>query len=109
MRFILLPYDHGETQRMRISRLRGSLVSISALVSLAIGIAADGASTAPDSKFVAFKIGSYSAFALKDGDIQEPNDGKSFVVGEPPAEVAAVLKAGGAPGDHFEFSIQPLL
>ena len=97
---------------MRISRLRGSLLSISALVFLAIGvgaIAADGASTAPGGKFVAFKIGSYSAFALKDGDIQEPNDGKSFVVGEPPAEVAAVLEAGGAPGDHFEFSIQPLL
>jgi glyoxylase-like metal-dependent hydrolase (beta-lactamase superfamily II) len=97
---------------MKIGRLRGSLVSISVLVYLAIGVgatAADGASTAPGSKFVAFKIGSYSAFALKDGDIQEPNDGKSFVVGEPPAEVAAVLKAGGAPGDHFEFSIQPLL
>ena len=97
---------------MRIGRLRGSLLSISALVFLAIGVgatAADGASTAPGGKFVAFKIGSYSAFALKDGDIQEPNDGKSFLVGEPPAEVAAVLEAGGAPGDHFEFSIQPLL
>ena len=102
---------------MRIARLRGSLVGISALLSLAIAvgaiavgaIAADGASTASGSQFLAFKIGSYSAFALKDGDIQEPNDGKSFVVGEPPTEVAAVLKAGGAPGDHFEFSIQPLL
>ena len=97
---------------MRIGRLRGSLLSISALVFLAIGVgatAADGASTTPGGKFVAFKIGSYSAFALKDGDIQEPNDGKSFVVGEPPTEVAAVLEAGGAPGDHFEFSIQPLL
>jgi len=72
-------------------------------------IAADGAATAAGGKFQAFKIGSYSAFALKDGDIQEPNDGKSFVVGKTPAEVSAVLKAGGAPGDHFEFSIQPLL
>jgi glyoxylase-like metal-dependent hydrolase (beta-lactamase superfamily II) len=97
---------------MRIGRLRGSLITTAAVVSLAIGggaTAADGAATAAGGKVQAFKIGSYSAFALKDGDIQEPNDGKSFVVGKTPAEVAAVLKAGGAPGDHFEFSIQPLL
>ena len=75
---------------MRIGRLGRSLVIISTLVSLAMGggvIAADGASTAPGSKFQAIKIGSYSAFALKDGDIQEPNDGKSFVAGESPAKV----------------------
>jgi glyoxylase-like metal-dependent hydrolase (beta-lactamase superfamily II) len=41
--------------------------------------------------------------------LYEPNDGKSFVVGQAPSEVAAVLKSGGAPTDHFEFSIQPLL
>jgi glyoxylase-like metal-dependent hydrolase (beta-lactamase superfamily II) len=67
------------------------------------------ASPVPGVQYQAFKIGSYSALALKDGAIQEPNDGKSFVVGQPTAEVAATLKSGGAPGDHFEFSIQPLL
>jgi glyoxylase-like metal-dependent hydrolase (beta-lactamase superfamily II) len=41
--------------------------------------------------------------------LQAPNDGKSFVVGQAPSEVAAVLKSGGAPSDQFEFSIQPLL
>jgi glyoxylase-like metal-dependent hydrolase (beta-lactamase superfamily II) len=64
---------------------------------------------APDAKFQAFRIGTYSAVALKDGAIQEPNDGKSFLVGQPTADVAATLESGGAPGDHFEFSIQPLL
>jgi glyoxylase-like metal-dependent hydrolase (beta-lactamase superfamily II) len=97
---------------MRVGQLRGTLVIVSALVFLAFmdgTMAADGASSAPGGTVQAIKIGSYSAFALKDGEIQEPNDGKSFVVGEPTAEVAAVLKAAGAPGDHFEFSIQPLL
>lgn len=96
---------------MMFSRIRTLLVGFAALASVMIGgvAAAKGASTGPDSKFVAFKIGKLSAFALKDGAIQEPNDGKSFVVDKPPAEVTAVLEAGGAPGDHFEFSIQPLL
>ena len=49
------------------------------------------------------------AVALKDGGIETPVDGKSFVLGQSNEAVAAVLKAGGAPADHFEFSIQPLL
>jgi glyoxylase-like metal-dependent hydrolase (beta-lactamase superfamily II) len=60
-------------------------------------------------QFQQFKIGSYSALALKDGGLEEPVDGKSFIVGQPNEAVAAVLRAGGAPADHFEFSIQPLL
>jgi glyoxylase-like metal-dependent hydrolase (beta-lactamase superfamily II) len=60
-------------------------------------------------QFKAFKIGNYNAYALKDGALQEPVDGKSFVLGQSNAEVGAVLKAGGQPADHFEFSIQPLL
>jgi len=77
-----------------------------ALLSIAMG---SGASAAGDAKYQAFKIGSYNAVALKDGVLQEPNDGKSFLVGQPTADVAAVLKSSGAPGDHFEFSVQPLL
>jgi glyoxylase-like metal-dependent hydrolase (beta-lactamase superfamily II) len=60
-------------------------------------------------QFRVFAIGSLFAVALKDGSLREPNDGESFSVGQPPAEVASVLKSGGAPTDHFEFSIQPLL
>jgi glyoxylase-like metal-dependent hydrolase (beta-lactamase superfamily II) len=77
-----------------------------ALLSIVLG---RGASAAGDAQYQAFKIGSYRAVALKDGTLQEPNDGKSFLVGQPTAEVAAVLESGGAPGDHFELSIQPLL
>jgi glyoxylase-like metal-dependent hydrolase (beta-lactamase superfamily II) len=77
-----------------------------ALLSIAVG---SGASAAGDAQYQAFKIGSYNAVALKDGTLQEPNDGKSFVVEQPTADVAAVLKSGGAPGDHVELSLQPLL
>jgi glyoxylase-like metal-dependent hydrolase (beta-lactamase superfamily II) len=75
----------------------------------AVTMTAHAASPVPGVQYQAFKIGSYSALALKDGAIEEPNDGKSFVVGRSTAEVAATLERGGAPGDHFEFSIQPLL
>jgi glyoxylase-like metal-dependent hydrolase (beta-lactamase superfamily II) len=90
-------------------RFPGMFAAISALlVSLAAVIAA-AAPDAPMAQFQRFKIGSYSAVALKDGGLEEPVDGKSFVVGQPNEAVSAVLKAGGAPADHFEFSIQPLL
>jgi glyoxylase-like metal-dependent hydrolase (beta-lactamase superfamily II) len=85
---------------MKVSIL-GALV-----LSIVLG---SGVSAAPDTKFQAFKIGGYDAVALKDGDLQEPNDGKSFLVGQPTAEVASTLKSAGLAGDHFEFSIQPLL
>jgi len=42
-----------------------------------------------------FKIGALDASALLDGTIKVPNDGKTFGIGRPPAEVAAVLKAAG--------------
>jgi glyoxylase-like metal-dependent hydrolase (beta-lactamase superfamily II) len=56
-----------------------------------------------------FKIGAYTAISLNDGALQEQNDGKSFVIGQPIAEVAKVLKSGGASGEHFDFDIHPLL
>jgi glyoxylase-like metal-dependent hydrolase (beta-lactamase superfamily II) len=72
-------------------------------------LAADAAPATPVAQFQALKIGSYSAVALKDGTLEMPVDGKSFVVGRSNEAVGAVLKASGAPADHFEFSIQPLL
>lgn len=56
-----------------------------------------------------FKIGSLEAAALLDGTITTPNDGKTFGIGRPTSEVAAVLKAAGLSEDHLELSIQPLL
>jgi glyoxylase-like metal-dependent hydrolase (beta-lactamase superfamily II) len=79
-------------------------------LSLALAaVTAHAAPATPVAQFQAFKIGSYSAVALKDGALEMPNDGKSFVVGQSNETVGAALKQGGAPADHFEFSIQPLL
>ena len=57
----------------------------------------------------AFKIGELSAWALRDGSIELPNDNKVFGVGHTPEEVAAVLSAAGQPTDKLHLSIQPLL
>jgi glyoxylase-like metal-dependent hydrolase (beta-lactamase superfamily II) len=90
--------------------MRMPLIAISALLSLtALVCTATAEPPAATAELRAFSIGNLSAIALKDGSLQEPNDGKSFVVGQAPSEVAALLKSGGVPGDHFEFSIQPLL
>jgi glyoxylase-like metal-dependent hydrolase (beta-lactamase superfamily II) len=68
------------------------------------------AAPAPVSQNVkAFTIGELSAFALRDGDIDMPNDNKVFGVGLKPEEVAAVLSANGLPTDSFHLTIQPLL
>lgn len=56
-----------------------------------------------------FRIGALDAVALKDGDIDAPNDGKTFGVGQPPEQVAALLAAAGQPTDVLHLSIQPLL
>jgi glyoxylase-like metal-dependent hydrolase (beta-lactamase superfamily II) len=56
-----------------------------------------------------FRIGTLDAVALKDGDIEVPNDNKTFGVGEPVADSNALLAAAGAPTDVLHLSIQPLL
>ena len=54
-------------------------------------------------------IGVLSAFALRDGGMEVPNDNKVFAVGHTPEEVAALLGANGQPTDKLALSIQPLL
>lgn len=56
-----------------------------------------------------FKIGALDAAALLDGTIKVPNDGKTFGLGRPPNDVAAVLQAAGLATDSLELSIQPLM
>jgi glyoxylase-like metal-dependent hydrolase (beta-lactamase superfamily II) len=56
-----------------------------------------------------FKIGALDAVALKDGDIESPNDGKTYGVGQPTSRVAQVLTAAGLPSERISISIQPLL
>jgi glyoxylase-like metal-dependent hydrolase (beta-lactamase superfamily II) len=56
-----------------------------------------------------FRIGALDAVALKDGDVDAPNDGRTFGIGQPTEQVAALLAAAGAPTDVLHLSIQPLL
>lgn len=65
--------------------------------------------TAPSADVFNFKIGALDATALKDGDLEGPNDGKTFGVGRPPSDVAALLKAAGLATDTLKLSLQPLL
>ena len=57
----------------------------------------------------AFSIGALSAFAVRDGTFEFPNDNKIFGVGQTPEDVAAVLSAAGLPTGQMSVSIQPLL
>jgi len=57
----------------------------------------------------AFTIGQASAFALRDGGLELPNDNKVFGVGHTPEDVAALLSAAGQPTDKLALSIEPLL
>lgn len=95
---------------LRLTRFAAVPALIVSLAGLSANAAAAAAAPAPPApQFQRFRIGSYDAVALKDGELQMPVDGKSFVLGQSNEAVAAALKAGGAPADHFEFSIQPLL
>ena len=94
------------TNRLRLTGIAAGLFAL--LIALA-PLIVEAAPSPPVAQFQAFKIGEYRAVALKDGALEAPVDGKSFVIGRPNAVVGAVLKAGGAPADRFELSIQPLL
>jgi glyoxylase-like metal-dependent hydrolase (beta-lactamase superfamily II) len=56
-----------------------------------------------------FTIGTLQAYALKDGDIEQPNDNSVFGVGLTPEDVSAILSAAGQPTDKLHLSVQPLL
>ncbi|MBX9403219.1 MBL fold metallo-hydrolase [Lysobacter sp. BMK333-48F3] len=75
----------------------------------AAATAAAPAPAAADTGAFAFRIGALEAYALKDGDIDVANDGKTFAIGEPAEQVAALLSAAGQPTDVLHLSIQPLL
>lgn len=68
------------------------------------------ASQAPDSADIhRFTIGNLQAAVLRDGDIRFPNDGKTLAVGEPKADVDAVLSKAGEPTDTVHLAVQALL
>jgi glyoxylase-like metal-dependent hydrolase (beta-lactamase superfamily II) len=56
-----------------------------------------------------FMIGSLPAFALRDGGLTIPNDGKTLAVGQPTESVVALLSEAGLPTAELSLSVQPLL
>ncbi|QSX73576.1 MBL fold metallo-hydrolase [Lysobacter arenosi] len=113
--------------RIQLASLTAALTSVLLLAGCSrpqpatTDTAAAAAAAAPDAAAAAaaqpeaspdvfrFKIGALDAVALKDGDIDVANDGKTFAVGQASAEVAALLTAAGVPADTLHLSIQPLL
>jgi glyoxylase-like metal-dependent hydrolase (beta-lactamase superfamily II) len=57
----------------------------------------------------AFKIGELSAWAVRDGALEFPNDQKVFGPGKTPDEVNAVLAAANLPTDKLQLGLQPLV
>jgi len=57
----------------------------------------------------AFTIGELSAFSLRDGKLEFPNDNKIFGAGHTPEEVSALLSAAGQPTDVIHLDLDPLL
>lgn len=56
-----------------------------------------------------FAIGTLQAAVLRDGGITVPNDGSTIAMGQPKAEVDALLQAAGLATDPLQLSMQGLL
>lgn len=69
--------------------------------------AATPADASPD--VFRFRIGALDAIALKDGEFEIANDGKTFAIGQPVERVTELLTAAGQPGDVLRLGLQPLL
>lgn len=57
----------------------------------------------------AFRIGELSAWAVRDGALEFPNDQKVFGLGKTAEEVDAVLTAANLPTDKLQLGLQPLV
>ncbi len=55
------------------------------------------------------RIGNLDAYALEDGHLTVPNDGKLLGVGRPPSETADLLAAANLPRDTIRLDLQCLL
>lgn len=66
-------------------------------------------SAPPAAQVHRFDIGTLHAAALKDGDIELPNDGKEVGLGASPQAVGELLKRAGLASDVIRLSMQPLL
>jgi glyoxylase-like metal-dependent hydrolase (beta-lactamase superfamily II) len=85
------------------------------VVALLIAAACSGSSSSPrapaekSGRAQRFQIGNLEAYALEDGHIVVPNDGKLLGLGRPTSETADVLGAAGLPRDTIRLDIQCLL
>lgn len=90
-----------------------SAVLASLILSLTAAFAADaddGFTLTPVPAAVhTLKVGKLEVTVLHDAQIVVPNDGKSFGVGAPPGEVAALLAAAGAPTSDITLSVNVLM
>lgn len=84
------------------------LRTVSLALSATLALAAN-ALAAPADGVTRFRIGALEAAALTDGAITIANDGKTFGLGRPPSDVAAVLQANGLPKDELQLGLQPLM
>jgi glyoxylase-like metal-dependent hydrolase (beta-lactamase superfamily II) len=89
-------------------RSSSKILALGALLAL-LGNAALAQMPAQQPEAKAFKLGKLDIVALHDAQFTPANDGKSFVIGKTPAEVADVLKAAGAPTDVITLSVDALL
>lgn len=64
---------------------------------------------APEPNVYKFMIGMWPAYALRDGGLTVPNDGKTLAINQKPEDVAKLVGAAGLPTDQLSLSIQPLL
>ncbi len=84
------------------------------LASLALGaaFAAVAVSAAPRVVTPAatpFRVGTVEVVSLRDAENVVANDGQTFGIGHPTADVAAVLRARGAPADPITLGVDQLL
>jgi glyoxylase-like metal-dependent hydrolase (beta-lactamase superfamily II) len=91
---------------MRIPSLAARAALVLALA-LPAAAAAGPVTVAPDAR--SFRLGAFEVTPLADAGFEIPNDGKVFGLGAGPAQVAAVLKAAGAPTDNIRLSVDALL
>lgn len=75
----------------------------------AVAETAPAAARANEAGVHRFMIGTLEAAVLRDGDITFANDGSILAVGQPKADVDALLAAAGEPTDQVHLSVQSLL
>jgi glyoxylase-like metal-dependent hydrolase (beta-lactamase superfamily II) len=86
-----------------------SVVALSLAAACSASSPSPQAPAAKSGRAERLEIGDLEAYALEDGHLVVPNDGKVLGFGRPPSETAEVLAAAGLPRDTIDLDIQCLL